>query len=431
VPRLTQRADEERAMRQAVYNSRIPNMRVLSLLQLRVVSHLLAFYFLAGSVLAADWSTPAGQLAQKIAAKTGPGAVAVEFVNRSSVSKGDFDDARRALTTELAALGLHFVNPEQAAAAIQISLSENPQSYLWIAQIQAGPAEPSVVIISTSRTGTIVAAHEAAPLTIHKTMLWAQEARILDAAILDGNSSHLAVLDPDQVSLYKMQDGRWQLEQSLTITHANPWPRDLRGRLILRRDHLFDVFLPGVTCQSSNSGSLRLNCRASDDPWPVGFEPMNMHAFFAPARNFFPGVLAPGEGKQTTAPAFYNIAPLPRNKYVLWVVAAVDGQIHLLDGIRDQMLLKTGWGSEIASVKSTCGAGWQLLASQEGNGTPDAVRAFEIADREPSPASSSLEFPGPITAMWTESGGDGAIAVENNAETGKYEAYRLSVACGQ
>ena len=41
--------------------------------------------------------------------RPGPGAVALEVTNRSSLSQADADDIRRGLWTELGALGVHFV----------------------------------------------------------------------------------------------------------------------------------------------------------------------------------------------------------------------------------------------------------------------------------------------------------------------------------
>jgi hypothetical protein len=395
------------------------------------IALLLAIFVLSKFVLASQWSAPESQLAQKIAAVTGPGAVAVDFSNRSSLNKNDFDEIRRGLLTELVVLGVRFVNPEQAAATVQVTLSENLESYVWIADIRQGVGASSVAMVSLPRSETSSSVHEGTALTLRKTLLWSQQDRILDAAVIEGNPSHLLVLDPNQAALYKLQDGRWQPEQSLPIAHARPWPRDLRGRLALRKDHLFDAYLPGVFCQSSPTAPLGLSCRESDDPWPLGSDQLSLSAFFTPARNFFPGVLVPGVGKQTTAPAFYSAAPLPRDKYVLWLFAAVDGQIHLLDGIRDQVLAKSGWGSDLVTVKSTCGLGWQVLATRAGDGSNDVVRAFEMADREPTPVSQPMEFNGGITALWTDASGSGAVAVSRNSETGAYEAYRLTIACGQ
>ncbi len=424
-----------RSKHNAVYNSRVPEMRIPSQRFLCATCSLLLLVSFLGlspaNAASSDWNGAAAQLAQRIVAATGPGTVAVEFTNRSSAPKNDFEEARRRILTELAARGVRFVKPEQAAATVQVSLSENLQSYVWIAEIRQGAGELSVVMVSLPRPETANSVREAVPLTIRKILLWSQDDRILDAAVLDGTPAHLVVLDPNQVGLYKFQDGRWRAEQSLAITHPRPWPRDVRGRLALRRDHLLDAYLPGVFCQSSAVAPLTLNCRESDDPWPLGTDQLGLNAFFTPARNFFTGVLVPGAGKQAAAPPFYSAAPLPREKYVLWLFAAVDGQIHLLDGIRDQILAKSGWGSDIVTLRTNCGSGWQVLATRAGDGSSDAVRAFEFPDREPVPVGQPVDFNGGITVLWAESAGSTAIAVSSNSETGKYEAYRLAIACGQ
>jgi hypothetical protein len=414
-----------------VYNSRIPDMLFLST-RFHRVAWALAFLCLFPIMMSAtDWSTPSEQLAHKIVAVTGPGAVSLEFTNRSSLAKTDFEEVRRQVLTHAAALGLRFVKAEQAAATVQVSLSENVESYVWVAEIHLGNNESSVVMVSLPRPETANTPRENAPLTIHKTLLWSQEDRILDAAVLEGSPAHLVVLDLNRATLYRFQDSRWQLDQALPVKHSRPWPRDLRGRLIVRKDHLFDAYLPGVYCQSTTTAPLGLNCRDSDDLWPVGTEQASLNAFFSPARNFFTGALTPGIGKQTTAPAFYSAAALPREKYTLWLLATVSGQVHLLDGVSDQTAGKLGWGSDIASVHTGCGSGWQVLATRSGDVTADSVRAFEIADREPSPVSQPLDFNGSITALWTESDGSGAMVVSHNSESGKYDAYRLTFTCGQ
>jgi hypothetical protein len=416
----------------AVYNAPIPPMLISPSRWLRVTCLLLAALLLTSPVAgAADWTGPEEQLAGKIAAVTGPGAIAFDITNRSSLSKAEVDDIRRGLLLQFALLGLHVVNAEQAAATIQVSLSEDLRSYVWVAEIHQGTNQPVVEMTSMPRPETPQVARETAGLTLRKTPLWTQEARILDAAVVDTDPAHLIVLDPNQVSLYRLQDSRWQPEQSLPITHSRSWPRDPRGRLLLRHNHLFDAYLPGVFCRSSAAAPLTLNCYPSDDPWPLGSDQFNLSAFFTPARNFFTGALAPGLGKQTTAPAFYSAALLPREKYTLGLFVAVDGELHLLDGMTDRAAGKLGWGSDIAGVKSNCGSGWQVLATRSGEGPNDSVRAYEFPDREPVAVSQPVDFVGSITALWAEAAGNSAIAVSHNAETGRYEAYRLSITCGQ
>jgi hypothetical protein len=288
-------------------------------------------------------------------------------------------------------------------------------------------------MISVPRPIAMEGDREQFPVTIHKTLFWSQESSILDVAVLSGNPQRMLVLDPEKATLYRSQAGQWQPEQSLAINHPKPWPRDLRGRLVPRKDkdHLFDAYLPGVICRAAANLPLTMNCMASDDPWPLGNGEINLSAFFTPARNFFTGALSPGIAKQTAAPSFYSAAALPREKYTLWMFAAVDGRIHLLDGINDQITASQGWGSDIASLRSGCGPGWQVLATEAGEGASDAVQAFNMPDREPVAASLRLEFPGAITALWTAWDNASVIAVSQNSQTRRYEAYQLSLSCNQ
>jgi len=172
-------------------------------------------------------------------------------------------------------------------------------------------------------------------------------------------------------------------------------------------------------------------CYDSDDSWPIGTDLSSLNASFTSTRNFFNGALSPGVGKQTTAPAFYSAAAVPRGQTVSWLLAAVDGQVHLLDGSTDQVVDKLGWGSDIANVHSGCESGWQVLATAAGDSRNDSVRVFEVAGREPVTAGSPLDVNGAITALWTESSGSGAVAVAHNFESGRYEAFRLILTCGR
>jgi len=241
----------------------------------------------------------------------------------------------------------------------------------------------------------------------------------------------MIVLEGERIALYRSQNSPWQQEQVLPVVHVRPWPRDLRGRLILRKDHLFDAYLPGVYCRSTATAPLTVSCDDSDDPWPLTGNPGELNAFFSAARNFFTGALSPGIQKQTIAPAFYSAAPLPRDRYTLWAFAAVDGQVHFLDGVGDQVFAQLGWGSDIASVRSGCGPGWQVLATSNESGPSEQVKAFEVADREPNLVSAPVQFNGGITALWTDADSTSVTAVSRSPETGKYEAYRLTIDCHQ
>jgi len=398
---------------------------------------------LAGSVpyaRAADWNTAEQQLARKILSITGSGNVSLTFENRSSLGRRDSEIVQNGIRDALGASGIRAARPEQPfPVAVKISLSENLSSYVWVAEVRRSDADPSVVMVAMPRPET-AAIQDSVPLSIRKTLLWTEADPILDILVLEEGSTptRIAVLSPERISIYRMQAGRWQIEQSAQIKHAQPWPLDLRGRLVMAKDHLLDAYLAGVVCNGTEAAQLALNCRDSDDPWPLtvatlsgGESPIPaIRAFFAPARNFFTGALTPGIGKLTSVPKFYSAAPLPRQKSLLWLFAATDGFVHIIDGTSDQPL-RLLWGSDVASVKTACGAGWQVLATGAEQNAGDSVRAFELPDRDPVPVSAAVDFSGGISALWTEARGDTAVAVTKNLLTGSYEAFRLSVACNQ
>lgn len=427
------------------YNHRIPHMRARIPSGLRPVwltSFLLATVFLATPLLA---STPlaemARQLARKIGACSGPGSFALDFTNRSSLDDKSVREVLGALETELQLQGVHAARAEQAIGTIVVVLGESLREYVWTAEIVIGSDEKKVVLVALPRPPAATPFAITLPTVLKTTLLFTRQEPILDLAVVEvPGGSRLLALGDGAVALYRQPGSntarRWELESSLPISHARTFPRDLRGRLLLRRDRLFDVYLPDVICRSRSTSDapLALICNDSDDPWPLTSQDDGVRAFYAPARNFFTGALSPGIGKISTLPSFYSAAAISRSNYTLWALAAVDGSLHLVDGMTDQRvtdLLSRGvkWGSDLAAVHSACGSGTQLLVSDSGNPDRDALRAFEVPDRDPVPASAPVEFEGQITALWPEGGGSSALAVIRRKDTTWFEAYRVSISC--
>jgi hypothetical protein len=450
----------------SVYNLAIPNTipnpasrALLRTFSRRGVGQLCcALAGLALAAQAADWSGPERQLVSKIVAVTGTGTITLTVENHSSLGKRDSEVIQNGLRSALESAGVRCVRPDRAtsqpapsaATAVKISLSENSTSYVWVAEIRQGSGELVVVMVSAPRSENAMG-RESVPLSLRKIPLWTQEDPILDVAVLEEGvtPTRIAVLDAGKVAIYRLLAGKWQQEQALEIVHARPWPRDLRGRLIPAKDHLLDVYLPGVVCRGAGS-PVALSCRESDDPWPLVPAALSggsfslfpgpdsnaatiapVGAFYAPMRNFFTGALTPGVGKLTTVSKFYSAALLPRDKTLLWLFAATDGRVRVVDGTTDQST-SFPWGSELASVKTSCGSGWQVLATNSEEANSDWVRAFEFPDLDPVAVSGAVDFPGGvITALWTEVKGDTAVAVVRNRETESYDAFRLAVACSQ
>ena len=91
-------------------------------------------------------------------------------------------------------------------------------------------------MVSLPRSAVLAVEPAAAAMELREVSLWSQPERILDVAVIEGNPARMLVLDANSVTFYRMQESRWLVEQSLPIAHSRPWPRDLRGRLVLRRD---------------------------------------------------------------------------------------------------------------------------------------------------------------------------------------------------
>lgn len=432
------------------YNQRIPHMearestRTPSGLRLAwLTSFLLATVFLPSSLCASNLGDTARQLAHKIAAAAGPGAFALEVTNCSSLDDKSVREVRSALEAELHVEGVHATKAEQAMGTVEVVLSESLREYVWTAEIVIGSDEKKVAMVSLPRSPIGAPFAAAMPIVLKATLLFAQEQPILDVSLVEmPGGSRLIVLDDRMVAIYRHQDANpagsnlaraWEFETSSPIAHSRTFPRDVRGRLLLRRDHLFDAYLPGTFCRSNSSAPL-LICNDTDDPWPLTPDDGSVRAFYAASRNFFTGALSPGIGKVSNVPSFYSAAALPRSSYTLWVLATVDGSSHLVDGMTDQVIRGAKWGSDLAAVHSTCGTSTQVLVSEvdnlaHGDTERDGLRAFEIPDRDPVGVSSAVEFDGRIEALWPESSGNGATAIIRRKDTGWYEAYRVSISC--
>jgi hypothetical protein len=381
---------------------------------------------------ASPWTEPSRELARKISEVTGPGAVTLKVTNRSSLSGADVASMQMVLLAELTSDGVHVVPNEPAMATVNVTLSENVREYVWVAEIQQGTKERTVVMVAVPRTELVSLSQVATSVVLRKQLLWSQEDAILDVAMLDSaslGSAHMAVLDGYKVTLYHSDRGQWQRNQELPVLHSQPWPRDLRGRLVPRKDHLLDVYLPGVFCSSTQHPQLALECAPSEEPWPLDWVGSGIRAAFNSKRNYFTGTITPSLGKFSTVPAFYSAVSLPREKYTLWVFTGVDGTVHAVDGMTDQVWHGVAWGSDVASVHTGCGDGWQVTASGRTDAGNDEIRAYDVPDREPIAASTPLSLPGRVTALWNSSEAQ-ALVVIHNEEASRYEAYRVLFTCG-
>jgi hypothetical protein len=241
------------------------------------------------------------------------------------------------------------------------------------------------------------------------------------------DNQNLVILELDQVSLYVNDGGQWRGRSTLAINHDQSWPRDLRGRLRVSGGQI-NAFLPGTMCLGSISPP-SLECRASDDPWPVDHG--QIVAFFSPRRNFFNGILSGPSAGASVIP-FFSGAAWPNGDQREWLFAGTDGRARLYQNdLAAPAAIYNSWGSGLAGVHSNCGSGWQMLVTTPTDSIhPDSIQALEITGREAQPVSAAIDVAGPVRALWT-SGKSGEVvnAVTQSTVTGKYEAFTLTISC--
>ena len=377
---------------------------------------LTAFAWAAGR-----WDAPAADLAQRILAAGGPGTATIQVRNVSALTPDQVSAVRRVIEQQLRAGGVRLSQTQNAAIVIRVTLSENPRGWLWIGEVQQG-SETRVVMVEIPAERSLEQPKGAAAFTLRSSLLLHSPEPLLDVEETPGG---LVGLTPTAV-LVRPQAGERPAQQ-LPLPETLTLPRDPRGRLAVDGDKL-EVFLPGMVC-STPLGMPSLDCRASDDPWPLG----GHSAFYDAARNYFTGVLVPGF--RESVPPFFNAASLTRGNYTYWFFTGIEGQVFVSDGRNMRRLggEARGWGSEIAAVHSGCGAGTQLLvgisSNENGNGDAnDALQAYELGEHEPVAVSGPLALTGTLTALWPAQNSASATAIVRTAQGG-YDAYSITLAC--
>jgi hypothetical protein len=263
-------------------------------------------------------------------------------------------------------------------------------------------------------------------MAIEKKPMLEEDQRILDLAPM---ARELLVLDSEAISVYENAPVGWQRKLSVRIPASRPWPRDLRGRLMVQGE-AYQAYLPGLTCHGNTSGGLSITCR-EESLWPVGAGPgMLGFAQFAPARNFFDGRVVAPNGSSKSVPAFFSAAAVEPRREGMWAFAGLDGRVHLYNAALESAGGWTGWGSDLAEIESECGARSQVLATASGDGAAaDSIVAYEIVGGSPQPVGDALPFPGPVTALWPAAERGVAFTISHDLHSGRYAAFRLAITC--
>ena len=318
------------------------------------------------------WDSAVDSLGSKIAGDLMPrAAISLTVKNLSSLDSAAVAGIRATLEINLQHRGFSLSRSTAPGTAIDVTLSENMQDYVWAAVIHRGDEE-QVAIVSVARFAAAPAATSEPAIFLQRQIIWQQPGKILDFAAVAGDANGgfaLVILEPERLAFYKSASSQSQPDRAVTIAHAKPWPRDVRGKIDLEAQ---SATLPGVQCSGRFDHPETIQCSetAQDKSW-------------------------------------------------LAQLAGATVQI-------------SGQDVEAVRLGSVCGVNSLLLASGTGDWTqPDSIRAYTLADQQLAALGKPLDYAGPVLVLWPSSDRQSARVISRNLLTGTYEASIVSVSCNR
>jgi hypothetical protein len=385
-----------------------------------------------------QWSDAAHSLAEKIAA-TVTTAHTLTIASVTDISPGapiDLLWLRKSVESEVTKEGGRLVQfamgsaqPAPADAQVQIAISNDVNGYALIAQIALG-ATKQIVVAPVAAAPVNPGPPPPTPV-LQRKVVWQQDDPILDFAEGSPDSSHTLwyILGPDRLSAYEFSGASQTLHVDERFSRVYT-SRDSRGRLALKDPTHVTAWVAAVRCEGLWNPGFSLSCSPNvGQQWPMG----TVNSAYDPTHNYFTGAVTLSAGIVTHYPPFYSAAFAPDasgGSTSRWILAGLNGQALLFTGGAQPSAIFFDWGSDIASLNSTCGTAWQVLVTGPGDWTePDRIQLYQIANRQALAVGEPLQFPGPILSLWPSSDSQTARVVFRNLQTGMYEAAILSVGC--
>jgi hypothetical protein len=275
------------------------------------------------------------------------------------------------VTAALQERGVRF-SPSGGAIAVVVTLSENFKGLVWTGEIRQGE-NVHVTLTTGAESSETRPLSEAMSVTIHRDKFWEGREHILDALEVAGIGGEpwVVLLLWDKL-LVQEPSGR------IEITFPPPANRDPVGKLGQGENGKAILFLiPPRMCSTDENMRRLIAC-------------------------------LPMEGNEAT----------PASSIPFLIDSAPPGPMPSGKGI----------GLAIGPI---CTGDEKLALVTDGSDQmqTDSLQVFRIGSGGPVAVSSELEFAGPILEL--HSAALGPRAVVRNLTTGNYEAYRLSISCGQ
>ncbi len=374
------------------------------------------------------WQEPAREFSKKIVALTGPRqTVTLSVRNISSLSDSEVAAVSAALETELRAVGLRLATKINGAPELRITLSENLQGFLWIAEFLRDGGR-DVAMVAVPKVSVTVTAATTQRLTLQSKLIYEQDEPILDFGF-GPSDARLFVVGHSQIAKYAPDGGSWKLTQSDQLPQMVQLSRDPIADLRFDAESFWLLFA-GFQCHGGPQASLPMMCsnlaenRDSASPQKSQISPQ-----IVPGRNFYRSL----DLNESEHPLHYGEVWLYQDGKTVLVKTGLDGAAWILrqGGAGADEATKFGWGSQLGIVKSGCGKGTQLLVTAPGDWTdPDTIQAVEFDGVQPISVAPPLLMPGPVMKLNFVPLFETALAVVHNLKTNRYEAHIITLSCG-
>ena len=217
------------------------------------------------------WNEAVFSLAEKIAAALSSShTFSLEVKDISSAAPVDVSAVLQTLDADIALRGGRSVPSASADALVQVTISQNVEGYVLVADIHRGDAQ-QVAIVPV--TGSEDVAPQPSPQPgIQRKIVWQQSRPILDFAqgVMDARRNLWYFLEPNALVVYEFDDGAQVLRDAQSISRLYT-SRDLRGRLLMTDATHVTAYVGGIRCDGLWNPSFTLDCREnSGQQWPMG-----------------------------------------------------------------------------------------------------------------------------------------------------------------
>ena len=342
------------------------------------------------------------ELSRRLVAKLGAQErLSIQTRALPPILPGERDEVDRGLRV---ALGRHIA--AAAPATLRVTVSAAIAQRVLVAEFRRG--DEVAIMMAEYEPPTAIGRPASTHAVLERSLMWEQDAQILDATMTGPELGELLILDAEHLT---WRDRSGQSTRALRVRRDGTagWPRDLRGRVMVSSEGV-RVWLPGWECRAGNHGGDDGRCGPGSSPWPVASQ---FQATPASSNDFTSG------GKER----FFTAARLTPAAVLL---AGVDGRLRWSEA-GSLVELDAPVGSEIVSLTNPCDGKTVVVASGKDG---QSLGVFEASSRGLRPAGEGMVLPGTVTALWP-AGGEGAATAVVRTAAGRYAAYRVLAGCSR